>query len=243
MMARRSEGLGERPVKILQFLTDYQAKHGYSPSIREIGKHINVDSTSLVDYYLDQLAEKGFIERDDRVSRSIRVLKTIQPGEPSLSARAASAMAKVARKIVEDLVPIPLVGRIGASLPVPMPPTSSNTFFDPESTVDIARSLLPGRERVEDLFALEVSGFSMIDAMVNDGDLVIMRRVNTANNGDMVAVWLEDNDETTLKYFYKEGERVRLQPANPTMQPIFIDNPKQLHIQGKVVMVVRQFKQ
>ena len=83
----------------------------------------------------------------------------------------------------------------------------------------------------------------MIDAMVNDGDIVIMRRVENANNGEMVAVWLEDTDETTLKYFYKEGSRVRLQPANPTMGPIFIDDPKRVRIQGKVVMVVRQFKQ
>jgi repressor LexA len=78
--------------------------------------------------------------------------------------------------------------------------------------------------------------------MVNDGDIVIMKRANTANNGDMVAVWLEDNNETTLKYFYKENGRVRLQPANPTMQPIIIDNPEQVRIQGKVVMVVRQFR-
>jgi repressor LexA len=78
--------------------------------------------------------------------------------------------------------------------------------------------------------------------MVNDGDIVIMKRTSTANNGEMVAVWLEDNNETTLKYFYNENGKVRLQPANPTMQPIIIDNPEQVRIQGKVVMVVRQFK-
>jgi repressor LexA len=229
MMARRSEGLGERPMKILDFLSEYQEKHGYSPSIREIGKQIGVDSTSLVDYYLNQLAEKGHIERDNRVSRSIRILKST-----------ANELTEKVSEVISDLISIPLMGRIGASLPIPMP-DSSSAYFDAFSSVEVARSLLPSREKTGELFALEVDGVSMIDAMVNDGDIVIMKRANTANNGDMVAVWLEDNNETTLKYFYKENGRVRLQPANPTMQPIIIDNPEQVRIQGKVVMVVRQF--
>jgi repressor LexA len=233
MMARRSEGLGERPAKILGFLSEYQEKHGYSPSIREIGKHIGVDSTSLVDYYLNQLAEKGFIERDNRVSRSIRIIK-------SAAQELTEKVTEKIEEIISDLISIPLVGRIGASLPIPMPDTSS-TYFDAFSSVEVARSLLPIREKTGELFALEVDGVSMIDAMVNDGDIVIMKRANTANNGDMVAVWLEDNNETTLKYFYKENGRIRLQPANPTMQPILIENPEQVRIQGKVVMVVRQF--
>ena len=120
-----------------------------------------------------------------------------------------------------------------------MPP-SEGSYFDPDSTVEIARSLLPAREKVSDLFALEVAGLSMIDAMVNDGDIVIMKRTQNANNGEMVAVWLEDTDETTLKYFFKEGGHVRLQPANPTMKPIIIDNPERVRIQGKVVMIVRR---
>ncbi len=237
MMARRSEGLGERPRKILKFLGEYQDKHGYSPSIREIGKHINVESTSLVDYYLNQLEEKGFIDRTDRVSRSIRILKS-----PVESESGVTRAVRAVRETVEDMLKVPLVGRIGASLPVPMPPMQGESFFDPEHAVEISRTLLP-RDKANEFFALEVDGVSMIDAMVNDGDIVIMKRANTANNGEMVAVWLEDTDETTLKYFYKEGSRVRLQPANPTMSPIFIDDPKRVRIQGKVVMVVRQFKQ
>lgn len=233
MMARRSEGLGERPLKILQFLSEYQNRHGYSPSIREIGKHIGVDSTSLVDYYLNQLNEKGFIERDDRVSRSIRVIK-------DMTHNAVEKITEKVDRVISDLISIPLVGRIGASLPVPMPDTSM-PYFDSLSSVEVARSLLPAREKTSELFALEVDGVSMIDAMVNDGDIVIMKRTSIANNGEMVAVWLEDNNETTLKYFFKENGRIRLQPANPTMQPIYIDNPAQVRIQGKVVMVVRQF--
>jgi len=121
-------------------------------------------------------------------------------------------------------------------------PTSDFNYFDPESGVEIARSLLPAREKVNELFALEVQGDSMIDAMVNDGDLIIIRPSNQALNGEMVAVWLDDKDETTLKYFYKEKNRVRLQPANPTMDPIYVDNPEELRIMGKVVMVIRQYK-
>jgi len=233
MMARKSEGLGERPKKILQFLSEYQDRHGYSPSIREIGKYIGVDSTSLVDYYLNQLNEKGYIERDNRVSRSIRVIKDITNS-------AVEKLVEKVEQVVSDLISIPLVGRIGASLPIPMP-DASVPYFDAYSSVEVARSLLPSREKTSELFALEVDGVSMIDAMVNDGDIVIMKRTSTANNGEMVAVWLEDNNETTLKYFFKENGRVRLQPANPTMQPIYVDNPAQVRIQGKVVMVVRQF--
>jgi repressor LexA len=107
--------------------------------------------------------------------------------------------------------------------------------------VDIARSLLPAREQASsDLFALEVQGESMIDAMVFDGDIVVMKPATEARNGEMVAVWLRDRDETTLKYFYLENGRVRLQPANPTMQPIYLDDPSVVEIQGKVVMVIRQ---
>ena len=79
----------------------------------------------------------------------------------------------------------------------------------------------------------------MVDAMINDGDKVVFRQANKASNGDMVAVWLANNEETTLKYFYNEGTRIRLQPANPTMKPIYVNDPKQVRIMGKVVMVIR----
>ena len=240
-MGRRNEGLGERHRKILVFLDDFQEKHGYSPSIREIGKCIGVESTSLVDYYLEQLKDEGYIERDKRVSRSIRVLKPMVTTEQPLGTRMAQTVRTVVNQ-VSELFTIPVLGRIGASYPVPMPAVDGGSYFDSESTVEIAASCLSTRDKAADLFALEVAGHSMIDAMVNDGDIVIMKRAQTANNGEMVAVWLEDTDETTLKYFYKENGRVRLQPANPTMKPIIIDNPERVRIQGKVVMIVRQLK-
>lgn len=238
-MARKNEGLGDRHIRIMRFLTDFQENHGYSPSIREIGKHISVDSTSLVDYYLEQLCQAGYIERDKRVSRSIRILRPVYSGETIPAHGKATPTRRLSVRSATELWTIPLVGRIGASLPMPMPP-AENSYFDPDSTVEIARSLLPPREKGNDLFALEVSGLSMIDAMVNDGDIVIMKRAQSANNGEMVAIWLENSNETTLKYFYKEGNHVRLQPANPTMKPIIIENPEDLRIQGKVVMIVRR---
>jgi repressor LexA len=235
-MARKSAGLGERHRKIMEFLTNFQEDNGYSPSIREIGESIGVKSTSLVDYYLKQLEEMQYIDRDNHISRSIRILRPMQ--------NAAGQMKRTARQManaVNEIFHIPVVGRIVASMPIPIPP-SDLAYFDSESGVEIARSLLPPRENVNDLFALEVQGESMIDAMVNDGDIVVMKKAQEASNGEMVAVWLDESDETTLKYFYRENDRVRLQPANPTMEPIYINNPEQLRIMGKVVMVIRQVK-
>src|SRR5512142_2395356 len=118
-MARKNEGLGDRHIRIMKFLTEFQEQHGYSPSIREIGKHISVDSTSLVDYYLDQLCQERYIERDKRVSRSIRILRPMYPGD-TLVTQAAQAVRNAARR-ASELWNIPVWGRIGASLPVPMP--------------------------------------------------------------------------------------------------------------------------
>jgi len=238
-MVRKSEGLSKRHEMILKFLAEFHKNNGYSPSIREVGQSINVRSTSLVDYYLKQLEEKGYITREQHISRSICLLKPVPEGK-SITERIADGI-KEAAGAVDDILRIPVMGRIVASEPIPMP-TSDVAYFDPESSINIARSLLPAKESSDDLFALEVQGDSMIDAMVNDGDIVVMKRAQQAQNGDMVAVWLDDKDQTTLKYFYKESSGIRLQPANPNMNPIFVENPSSLRIMGKVVMVIRQIK-
>ena len=239
-MARKREGLSDRHRKIMNYLSQFIEEYGYSPSIREIGDAIGVKSTSLVDYYLNQLEEKNFISREGRISRSIRILKQIDSPESKLSKKIGAAAKKVTAA-VDNLITIPISGRIVASAPIPVPSSDFN-YFDSESGVEIARSLLPVKEKVNELFALEVRGDSMIDAMVNDGDIIVMRPAQQASNGEMVAVWLSDKDETTLKYFYKEKDRIRLQPANPTMDPIFVDTHQELRIMGKVVMVIRQYK-
>ena len=228
-MARKKAGLGERHKRILKFLEKFQAENGYPPSIREIGENTNISSTSVVNYYLNQLEEMNYIERESNVSRGIRLIKTLEGN------------LMQAAQVIADMFTVPVVGRIVAGEPVPVPSSDFN-YYDQETGIDIARSLLPPREKTADLFALEVQGDSMIDAMVNDGDLVVMRPIKQAENGEMVAVWLLDRDETTLKYFYKENGKIRLQPANPSMKPIIIDDPAQVQVQGKVVLVIRRLK-
>jgi repressor LexA len=243
MARRRSKILSDRLKRILEVLEDFQVQTGYPPSIREICDQADISSTSVVNYYLDQLKELGYIERDDRVSRGIRLVKPLnEAGGVSASPfkQTARQSAQALGRRVAELLQVPMVGRIQAGLPMPVP-ASDFSYYDAESMIDVAASLLPSRDRAaKDLFALEVQGDSMIDAMINDGDIVIMKPSLEARNGEMVAVWLDGRDETTLKYFYLENGHVRLQPANPTMQPILIDDPASVRIQGKVVMVIRK---
>jgi repressor LexA len=121
-----------------------------------------------------------------------------------------------------------------------VPETGPSYIANEINGVDVARSLLPKNEKGTQLFALKVEGNSMIDAMINDGDIVILKSTADAKNGDMVAIWLPNRDETTLKYFFKEKDQYRLQPANPTMKPIMINKTEPLEIKGKVVMVIRK---
>jgi len=233
-MVRTRKGLTERHRKILDYLRKSISEQGYPPSIREIGEATGISSTSVVTYYLKQLSEMGLIEREPKYSRAVRLTEKTA----GLQKRVSDAVQN-ASKAIDDLIRVPVVGRIFASEPVPVP-ASSFSYMDYENSLDIARSLLPAREKGTELFALEVQGDSMIDAMVNDGDIVIMKRTEDARNGDMVAVWLPERDETTLKYFYKEGNGYRLQPANPTMKSIFIQKGERVEIRGKVVMVIRK---
>jgi repressor LexA len=219
-MVRTSKGLTDRHQKILKYLDERLSK-GYPPSIREIGESTGISSTSVVTYYLKQLEEWGYIERDAKFSRALRL----------------------SGKITHNLIKIPILGPIAAGMPIQVPAEGRETYIGDEiDGVDVARSVLPMGEKGADLFALKVQGESMIDAMVNDGDIVIMKRTEHASNGDMVAIWLPARDETTLKYFYKEKDNYRLQPANPTMKPIMISKNEPLEIKGKVVMVIRNLE-
>lgn len=222
MMARKPKGLSDRHRKVLEVLEDYQINQGYPPSIRDIGKEADISSTSVVNYYLEQLEEWGYIERDRKVSRGVRLIKTASGIRLDGSG---------------ETMTVPLVGRIGASFGFELP-QSNFDYFDAETSVDVARSLLPAD--ANELYAVQIDGESMIDAMVNDGDIVIMKYAQEARNGDMVAVRLADNDEMTLKYFYKENGGVRLQPANPMMEALFIEDASSVEVQGKVVLVIRQ---
>ncbi len=223
--------LSKRQQSILQFTRGYMDEHGRPPTIREIGKAVGINSTSVVNYNLGKLEEKGYLDRDPDVSRGLRLTDKANGLAQSVSAAAGNI-----RSAVERLVKIPLVGDIVAGKPVI---TGNDSFgtYDEDDAVELSRSMLS--EKTEDLFALRVRGDSMIDAMVNDGDIVIMKpQYEAPRNGEMVAVWLR-NDTTTLKHFYNEGNRVRLQPANPTMDAIYVD-PADVQVQGRVLMVLRQ---
>lgn len=212
--------LSDRQKRMLEFIQRFSAESGYPPSIREIGEAADISSTSVVNYNLNRLVEEGFLTRDQNVSRGLRL---------------TDKLGRVAERLT-SIVRVPLVGRIFASEPVPLPSTDA-PMFGADEAIEITRDLLPTDDG---LFALQVKGDSMIDAMVNDGDIVVMTQASEWRNGDMVAVWLSDKEETTLKHIYREGTRVRLQPANPQMKPIYVENPENLQVQGKVMLVVRQ---
>ena len=203
--------LSERQKRILEFLREFTREHGYPPTIREIGGGVGITSASVVNYNLKALQREGHIFRDKTVSRGIRLAEDITRG---------------------DMVSVPLLGRIAAGAPIDTPGT--NPFAG--ETIDLPDDIVP---HADNIFALEVRGTSMIDALINDGDIVIMEHRKEANNGEMVAVWLKDEQETTLKRFYLDNSEVRLQPENPAMQPIYT-SPENVEIQGKVIAVIRR---
>lgn len=185
----------------------------YPPTVRDILRGCGISSTSVVDYNLKILEREGYIRRDREVSRGIEMLDKTQ----------------------RRMVRVPLIGYIAAGEPVPVP-TSDTWEAEPLDTVDVSSELVRGKEKV---YALKVKGTSMIDALINDGDIVLMQQANTAENGEMVAAWLKKDGETTLKKLYRERNRIRLQPANVQMKPIYAD-PKNVEVQGKVIGVIRQ---
>ena len=209
--------LSERQQNILEFVKDFTLANGYPPTIREIGRAVNISSTSVVNYNLDALQRAGRITRERTVSRGIRL---------------ADGLGDMSNAAI-GLVKVPLLGRIAAGSPIDVPEGA----YTSDDMIDVPAEMLPKTK--EDIYALKVKGNSMIDALINDGDIVVMRHTESADNGDMVAAWIEDQEETTLKRFFHEGERVRLQPENQTMQPIYVD-PSNVRIQGRVVAVLRQ---
>lgn len=208
--------LSERQSKILSFLKTFSLDNGYPPTIREIGEAVGITSTSVVNYNLDALQRGGHIYRDRTISRGIRLGEN--QSEPINAV---------------NLVRVPLLGRIAAGEPLRV---FTDSFDSETDTIELTRNLVPDDEGI---YALRVKGTSMIDALINDGDIVVMRHTETADNGDMVAAWLSDREETTLKRFYHEGNRIRLQPENQTMAPIYVDADK-VDIKGRVVAVIRQ---
>ena len=195
---------------ILQFIHGFIDERGYSPTVRDILKGCDISSTAVVQYHLDVLEKEGRIHRDPEIFRSIR-----------LSEKKGSVM-------------VPILGTIAAGSPIPVP-NSDNWSNQAVDTLELPQDMV-GKKPV---FALKVKGQSMIDALIDDGDIVLMEAADSAANGEMVAVWLKDREEVTLKRFFADKDKVILQPANQTMKPIE-QRADNVEIQGKVIGVIRK---
>ncbi len=212
--------LSERQQRMYEFIQKFTREKSRPPTIREIGAQVGISSTSVVNYNLNILAREGLIQREKEVSRGLRVIG------PHVRVSTDGTGG----------VQIPLLGTIAAGHPIPVPEAGLMPYEGESLT--LTQDIIPEQDG---LFALKVKGNSMIDALINDGDIVIMKKQQTAENGDMVAVWLKDEKETTLKRIYRERKRVRLQPMNPTMKPFYAD-PSNVEVQGKVMLVIRQLQ-
>jgi repressor LexA len=225
MADRKAKRLSERQRRMLLFIEDCIAKRSQPPSIREICDHCDISSTSVADYNLKRLEERGYISRMSNVSRGIQVTTPIG-----------------ALQETEDSYNIPVLGKIAAGAPIPLP---EDTDTPAEEFIELAKTHM--RAPVgKQLFALRVEGHSMIDALVDNGDVVILTKQETANNGEMVAAWIRPREEATLKRFYQNGDKVTLRPANASMfteeeiKQNFTFPAEDIQISGKVCFVFRQ---
>jgi repressor LexA len=208
--------LSDKQRRIIKYIDRFLADKGYPPSIRDIQKGCGISSTSVVDYNLNILESRGHISRHADVSRGIKLLgKTAMP---------------------EKMVAVPVIGMIAAGVPIPVPTPDTWDIAAVSETMGVPAELTRGRE---DVFALRVKGTSMIDALINDGDIVLMQSSSVVENGQMAAVWLKAEKEVTLKKVYVEADKVRLQPANNEMKAFFT-RPDNIEIQGRVIAVIRR---
>lgn len=198
--------ISNRQQSILDFIKHEVATKGYPPSVREICNAVGLASSSTVHGHLERLEKKGLIRRDPTKPRAIEVLD------------------HDSNVFSEKSVPIPVIGKVTAGMPISAVENIEEYFPVPLSLVE-----------EDEAFILNVSGESMINAGILDGDKVIVRQQNTAENGEIVVAMTED-DEATVKRFFKEEDHVRLQPENPSMDPILLDN---CTILGKVIGVFR----
>ena len=211
------KALSERQQRILHLIREFIEEQGYPPTVRDIQHGCSISSTSVVDYNLNILQREGHIRRSPDISRGIELLD------------GSSRRSGVTQ--------VPVLAYISAGQPLPAFSAEERSSSNPLEMLELATSHLKGER---DVYALRVRGLSMIDALIDDGDVVIIKPTNHAADGDTVVAWLKRENEATLKRFYHEGNRVRLQPANTQMEPIFVE-PENLEIQGKVVAVLRAF--
>jgi repressor LexA len=202
-------GAGITRKTILNFIRDFKEREGYAPTVREIAANCSIKSPSVVQYHLNSLERQGMISRGKEKFRSISVVQEAEEGTL-----------------------LPLLGSIAAGLPIPVPTTET---IDSAARIAVPPDITRDRKN---LYALRVTGNSMVDAMIADGDIVVMEQVYEVRNGDVVAVWLKNEQEVTLKKIYYEHGAVRLQPCNPHMTPIY-QGVENVEVQGRVVAVIR----
>ena len=203
------EVLTKRQEEILNYIKSFMVSHGYPPTVREIGKDLGLSSPATIHTHLNNLAKKGFIKKEETKNRAIELLveNEFMPKE-------------------ETVTDVPLLGKITAGSPI-------EAIERPDEFFTLPSYLIPRNKQV---FALNVSGCRMINAGILDGDIVIVEKANTARNGEIV-VAMTDENEVTLKTFYKENGYFRLQPENDTMDPIILNN---VTILGKAIGLYRK---
>lgn len=208
--------LSKQRQRVLDAIREFLDDKGYPPTVRDIVRACKMSSTSVADYHLRALEREGYIHRDSGVSRGIEIV-----GE---------------ERGIKSTIKVPLIGSIAAGAPLPVPTSDVMASVDSSDALEIPQEMVGNKTEV---FALRVKGTSMIDALIDDGDIVLMEYANTAEDGETVAAWLEAEEEVTLKKIYREKGKVRLQPANSQMEPIYAD-PSNVSIKGKVIGVIRQ---
>ncbi len=209
-MENKLKEITEKQNNVLDFIKKFTATHGYPPSIREIGKGLGLSSPATVHTHVKKLCNAGYIKVDNNKFRAMEILVDNEYEDKS-----------------EELVKVPLLGKVTAGSPI-------EAIERPNEFFSLPASLIPSKETI---FTLNVSGESMINAGIFDGDIIIVQKQSTAKNGEMV-VAMTDNNEVTLKTYYKENGHFRLQPENDTMSPIILDN---VTILGKAIGLYRKF--
>jgi len=206
--------LSSRQQHIVAFIKRFLGDSRYPPTVRDIQAGCGISSTSVVDYNLKKLEKAGYIRRHREVSRGIELLAPVP----------------------ESRVQVPVIGCIAAGEPIPVPSPDVWNIAASSEFLEVTRDLTGGKQEI---YALRVKGLSMVDALINDGDIVLMQYINVVENGEMAAIWLKEEKEVTLKKVYIEKGRIRLQPANSQMQPMYA-KPYNVEIQGRVIGVIRQ---
>lgn len=213
---KNSNVLSKREKAILRFIEKQVKENSYPPSVREIGKAVGLSSTATVHGYLAKLEQKGYIKKENQKGRTLKLLKSENGKTPSQEGKDFYSG--------KELVEVPVIGKITAGAPILAVENVTDTFPIPVDFVGNSES-----------FMLTVRGESMIEAGILNGDYILVKKQNTANNGEIVVALIED--EATVKTFYKEKDHIRLQPENSTMDPIIVPN---CEILGKVIGVFRK---